>query len=29
MSLAIDGTVLPVPRPTGTKPFTLLFQPAA
>jgi hypothetical protein len=28
MSLSVDGTVLPVPRPTGTKPFTLLFQPA-
>jgi hypothetical protein len=29
MSLSVDGTVLPVPRPAGTKPFTLLFQPAA
>ncbi|MDQ1392426.1 MAG: hypothetical protein QOK39_531 [Acidimicrobiaceae bacterium] len=28
MSVSVDGSVLPVPRPTGTKPFTLLFQPA-
>ncbi len=27
MSVSVDGSVLPVPRPSGTKAFTLLFLP--